>query len=256
MGEKSMWAAVAVGVGGIVVGAYSASQASDSAGAAADKATAAQQAGNQQAYDAAMAELDFAKKKQEDWDKVYGPVQDNLGEYYKTLTPEKYEAAGVQKINEEFAKSQQNITRVLAQRGISGSGTEAASLTALEQTAATDRAGVRATADDKVAAEKKAFLQIGLNQSAGINQLTTGGFNALSTAGSNLATQSAASANTYNQLSQQAGQGVGTTIGTGISTLGQLYGAGVFNSTPSVLTGSSYNTANNIPDASINNGGY
>ena len=221
---------VAAAVVGAGIGAYSSSQASKSAAKSADAATRAQQEGNQSAYDAAMTELDFAKEKQADWDSVYGPVQDNLGEYYKTLTPEKYEAMGVQKINEEYAKSQQNITKVLAQRGISGSGIEAAALTSLEQSSASAKANVRATADEKVAGEKKSFLQLGLGQSAGINQLTTGGFNALGAVGTNAASQAGAQANSYNQLSQQAAQGVGTSIGTGISALGQL--AGSYYNTP------------------------
>lgn len=204
------------------VGAYSSSQASKSASRSAEQAAQAQAAGNQQAYDAARAELEFAMEKQADWDKVYGPVQDNLGEYYKTLTPEKYEAMGVQKINEEYAKSQQNITKLLSQRGISGSGVEAASLVALDQSAATSKATVRATSVDQVNAEKKSFLQLGLGQASGINQLTTGGFNALGTVGTNAATQAGAQANTYNQLSQQAMQGVGTSIGTGISLYNTL----------------------------------
>jgi hypothetical protein len=193
-----------------------------------------------------MAELEFAKEKQADWDKVYGPVQDNLGSYFSMLSPDKYEAAGVQKINEEFAKSEQTITRALAQRGITNSGTAVAALTSLQQTAATDRATVRATADDKVVAEKKAFLQLGLGQASGINQLTTGGYNALGQVGTNMATQSGAQASAYNQLSQQAGQGVGTAIGTGISSLGQLAGAGYFNSTP--LTSQQQMSALSRPD--------
>jgi hypothetical protein len=76
-----------------------------------------------------------------------------------------------------------------------------------------------------VAAEKKSFLQLGLGPSAGINQLVTGCYNALGNVGSNIATQSAASASTYNQLAQQAGQGVGTALGQGISSYYQLQAA-------------------------------
>jgi len=242
------WAAAATVVSA-GIGAYTSSKASKSASASADKATAAQLEGNQQAYDAAMAELDFAKEKQADWDKVFGPVQDNLSTYFSTLSPDKYEAAGVQKINEEFAKSEQNITRALAQRGITNSGTTAAALTSLQQTAATDRAVVRATAEDKTSAEKKAFLQLGLGQAAGINQLTTAGNAALGAAGTNLATQSGAQASAYNTLSQQAGQGVGTAIGTGISSLGKIAGAYY-----TANTNPPYNT-NDPTNSALNTGG-
>jgi len=259
-----MWAAVAVGVGGMVVGAYSSSKASKSAAASADKASAAQAAGNQQQYDAAMAELDFAKSKQADWDSVYGSTQDNLADYYDKLTPERYQAAGVQQINEEYAKSEQNITKVLAQRGISNSGTAAAALTSLEQSAASSRAGVQAMAETTVANEKKSFLQLGLNQANGINQLSTSGYNALGVAGNNLATQSGTQAAAYNTLSQQAAQGVGTSIGQGISSLGQLAGRYYTPTTTPTNTpmqiqntqGTAYNFANDIPAPAINNGSY
>lgn len=200
-------------------GSYLASKgASKSAGAA----SAASAMGDQLAYEASMAELAFAKEQQANWDKVYGPMQDNLGEYYKTLTPEKYEAMGVQKINEEFAKSEQAVTKALAQRGISNSGIAAASITSLNQTAATDRAAVRATAADAAAAEKKSFLQMGLGQSSGINQLMTNSYNAQAAVGNNISAKNANMANNYNKIAEDAMSGVGAAIGQGISSYYQI----------------------------------
>ena len=116
--------------------------------------------------DVARQETEFQRSQYQDWKDVYGDLQTNLGEYYNTLGPEKIISQGLQAEQAEYQKARASITKTLAQRGISGSGVEAAALTTLEGTHYTNRAGVRATAEQKVAEQKQAFLGIGLGQGA------------------------------------------------------------------------------------------
>lgn len=40
------------------------------------------------------ASLAFAQRQYDDWLNVFGPIQDNLSNYYKNLTPARIEAQG------------------------------------------------------------------------------------------------------------------------------------------------------------------
>lgn len=209
-------------VSAAVVGAGSSYMASKNASKAAQAAADAQAQGDQYAYLAAQEQLDWAKKQKEDWDKIYGPVQDNLGEYYKTLSPEIYESAGVQKINEEMANTEKTLMQSFAQHGITNSGIAAAGMTNLAQTGALAKATVRAEAPQKVAQAKQGFLQLGLGQAGGINQSVQSSQTGITNVLSQQAANKGAQATQYNQLAGSAMAGVGTSIGSGISNYVQL----------------------------------
>lgn len=191
-------------VGSAVVGAVSSASASSKASKSADAATAA-------SSEAAAAQLEFEKEQYADWEKVYGPIQDNLSAYYNSLTPEKYEAQSIQAINQSYAAANTQITQSLAQRGIATSGLAAQAQVDLATKRAQDTATVRATSDQAVANEKMKFLSLGMGQYAN----TTAG---VSNAYGNQANLAAQQSNMYSNQAFQAAQGVGTALSSGVNS--------------------------------------
>lgn len=114
---------------------------------------------------AAKTELEFAQQQYQDWSDVYGPVRQNLSNYYSNLSPEAYATRGIQSIEEEFALASTRLDESLAQRGITDSGIAAG----LEQTQLFDlaksRATVRQAAPQAVAEQKLNFLSVGQGNS-------------------------------------------------------------------------------------------
>lgn len=159
------------------------------------------------AASASQAQLDFEKQQYQDWQNIFGPIQDNLSQYYQSLTPDYYEAAGLEAFQKERDAQMTQLNESLAQRGLSTSGVQAA----VERTNAIDtaqtRANIRREAPAKAAEEQGRFLQIGM----GANPA-----NSYSTALSQVAQQQ----NSYAQQQQQAaGQAIGSAIGTAGSAL-------------------------------------
>ncbi|ANY29561.1 DNA ejection [Pseudoalteromonas phage PH1] len=136
--------------GSAVVGAVVSNNASKRATKAASAASESELAFNQQRYD--------------DWKEVYGPIQDNLSDYYSNLSPDLYEAQGLEAFNAEFQKAQDDVATSLAQRGITDSGLSAQLAQQGAVTAAENRAAIRMDAPAKVAELQSNFLQIGLGQ--------------------------------------------------------------------------------------------
>lgn len=136
--------------GSAVIGAVASNKASSRATKAASQAADAEMAFNQQKYD--------------DWKEVYGPIQENLADYYSNVSPELYEAQGLEAFNKEFETAQARLEQSLAQRGIQDSGLSAQLESEGEIGAAQERARIRLEAPSAAAAEQSRFLQIGLGQ--------------------------------------------------------------------------------------------
>lgn len=173
------WGLVAV-AGATLVGGVLASK---SAGDASDAASAS-----------ASTQLAFDQQRLDDWNTVYGPVQDNLSDYYSKVTPEYYAATGL----EEFEKAKlDSVTRMdeyLAQRGLVGSGIEASLKAQTELNAAETKAEIRRDAPRLAAEDQSHFLQIGLGQ------------NPTSSVSQTLSQQTAYSQNQANQANVAAGE--------------------------------------------------
>lgn len=147
-----MWVAGAVVVGGVAGAAISA----DAAGDAADKASKS-----------SKEALGFEKEKYEDWQSIYGPIEANLSKFYASMTPESLAAQSISEYNKQNEIAIKNTNEMLAQRGMLSSGAAAATKLTGELAGAEQRANIRATADEVVAAEQGRFLQIGLGQNPG-----------------------------------------------------------------------------------------
>ena len=192
-----VWATAAV-AGATVVSGYMSSRAASEASDAAS--------------DASDAQLSFEYEKYNDWNETYGPLQDNLAEYYNNVTPEYYAAVGVEKFNEEFQVGMTRISENFAQRGIDPDSALAASTQAqAELNAAETRAGIRRDAPRQAREDQRSFLQIGLGQNPG---------SSLSSALANSATNKANSANS-------AATAAGNAWGAAIPQVGNAVGAWV-----------------------------
>lgn len=194
------WGAVAL-AGAAVVGSAMSKSSADKATRSADNAAAAELAFNQQRYD--------------DWKEVYGPIQDNLANYYSSITPDMYEVQGLEAFNKEFEIQQQRLDETLAQRGIADSGIAAQLDLQQELGAAESRAKIRMSSPALAAEEQSRFLQIGLGQ------------NPANSVAATLGNQAVLKAQNANQQQQVAGQAIGTAIteiGNAAGALGDYYG--------------------------------
>jgi hypothetical protein len=90
------------------------------------------------------ASLAFEQQKYDDWKETYGGIEDNLSEYYNSLTPEYYAARGLEAFQKEQQRAFTTIKSSLAQRGIEDSGIALAAERAFAQDAAIQRATIRA----------------------------------------------------------------------------------------------------------------
>ena len=142
------WGAVAT-IGGALITSRSA-----------DKATAA-------AEDAAAQQVAFERERYDDWKDTYGTVEDNLSEYFSTLTPDFYAAQGLENFQKEQTTALERVRENYAQRGISDSGLAAATEADFAISGAESRAKIRAEAPHKAREDQLRFLQVGLGLSPG-----------------------------------------------------------------------------------------
>ena len=189
------WGFVAAGV--TAVSAYSSSK---EAGKASKRASSAD-----------ASALAFEQEQYDDWKYTYGGIEDNLSSYYSSLTPEYYEAQGLEAFQKEYQTSMDNVRSTLAQRGIEDSGIALATEVSGAQSAATNRATIRAQAPSLAAEEQRSFLQVGLGQNPGASY-------------SRSLAESANRAGQESRASQQAaGQAVGSAIRTAGTALSDYY---------------------------------
>lgn len=132
--------------------------------AGAKEARAASQKAAGDAADVARESLAFQKEQFAIWTDVYGEIQKNLSDYYSSLGTDRVITLGLQNQAREAQTAQRNIETIFAQRGISDSGLELSTLANLEVESATQRAGIRSSAEDIVRGQQTDFLRIGLGQ--------------------------------------------------------------------------------------------
>ena len=190
--------AAAIGAVASVGGALISSSASKSA---ANKASAA-----------AKSELAFQQQQYDDWKETFGDVESNLSDYYSNLSPDYYEAAGLQAFEQERKAQMTQLRENLAQRGLATSGVTAAVERADAINAAEQRATIRAEAPSKVAQEQSNFLQIGM------------GLNPSASYAQSLAQQTQLQQQQSAAASQAAGQAWGSAISTTGKALSDYFG--------------------------------
>ena len=176
-------------IGSAVVGGVVASNSADKA-----SRTAKQLSSDQ---------LAFEQQRLDEWNEVYGPVQDNLADYYNNLTPEYYETLGLENLEQERQTAMTRLDENLAQRGIDPSSGISASLHAQsELEGAEGRAEIRRDAPRMAAEDKSRFLQIGLGQ------------NPTESLSRTMANQASAAQQRATQSEQAAGKAIGSAVST------------------------------------------
>jgi hypothetical protein len=111
-------------------------------------------------------QMEYQKDQYSDWKAVYGDLQENLGDYYNNLSGDKLASKQLSAQAREFTQASKELQQSLAQRGISGSGVEAAAMTTMSMQQANQRAQIRSSADEQAVQQKLGFLGVGLGQGA------------------------------------------------------------------------------------------
>lgn len=175
----------------LAVGAYSAHEA----GNAADDARNSSNAATQLSYE----NLEFAKEQYTDWKAIYGPVEQNLANFYNELTPDYFEAQGLQNQQQAYQQQQTELADYFAKNNIE-SGVQADIFAKTSMENVRQEAQIRADAPIKTAEAKSSFLSLGLGQKqnavAGVQNAST----SLAGTLTNTANQQANTANTGYQV--------------------------------------------------------
>lgn len=191
------WAAAIPAATSLISGAMSSSAASKDA---------------KRAAEADKAALAFEQEKYDDWMNVYGDLQSNLGKYYNSLTPEYYEAVGLEAFEKERQTAMTRLNEQFAQAGISPRSGVALSIKSQnEMASARNRADIRRSAPSMAAEEKRQFLQVGLGQNPGAG------------VGTQLSNQAVAANQRAAQSSKAAGQAMSNAVNTVGTALGDYF---------------------------------
>lgn len=208
--------AITAGVGAAGV-ASSVSSSKAASKAASKQAAVAAQAGEYQ-YALGLEQLELQKSQIDKWEKVFGPVLDNLSTYYKNLTPNSVASKFVQQIETNYSATRKELDRALAQRGITSSGSAAAAHTQLLSAKAADKATARAMAPEVVREQQSAFLGLGLGQQGALQAgLASAYSNLINTQGLRAAT-ALGMQQMYSQQSAAASQNIGGILGQAANT--------------------------------------
>lgn len=205
-------------IGSAVVGAAASANAAKSSSKAASKAASSADVAAQLQYEASSEQLAFSKQQYDDWQSIYGPIQDNLSSYYKNLSSDSVASLGIQNIEKEYSRSSQLLEQSLAKRGITNSGATTQSMTQLESARMLGRAEVQANAPMVAAQQQQGFLNAGLGaQSQAVSGINSAFGNQISMLGQQ-AGNNLAQAQSYTNQAAAGYAGIGSSVGQGINT--------------------------------------
>ena len=166
---------------------------------------------SKRAADAQDAQLNFDMERYDDWQNIFGGVQENLANYYNSISPDYYVAAGLEAFEKEREAQMGKLNETLAQRGLSNSGLAATVATENAISSTEARASIRREAPRQAREDQSRFLQIGMGQNPGSSVSSTLG---------NIATNAQTQAN---QASQAAGQAMSSAISSTGKAITQGY---------------------------------
>ncbi len=254
---SSAIAATVIGGAGLVLGMSNSRKADKNAKDAMKQSDAQMKAQN----DAELANLAFNKEKYGDtlkegalgiefnqglldnFEAMFGGIEENLGNYYRDLDPSKYATQNKSVLQQNMAKQMQQFNDTMAAQGLQTTGMkqQAAKESAFEL--ARGNQAIDLAAEDKVRGMQENWLGSNINQKtnaiAGINQARsvkmTGqnvAGNAISTSYSNSAASAAANAQAAQRSAAGYGSASGTALGaglgfaqSGIEAAGKIYNA-------------------------------
>lgn len=119
--------------------------------------------------------LDFQQGELDDWEEIYGGIEENLGEFYGNLTPEYVTTQGLEAQQKAYQEHVTGLTEQFARSGLTtGAQGDILARSALEDAKA--KAAIRVEAPYKVAEEQKSFLSLGTAQGAQAKQGVVQGY--------------------------------------------------------------------------------
>ncbi len=131
-----MSASITAAVIGVGSAAYGASQS----GKAAGKAAASSEAGMIMEMQARYQAASLIEGKYEETmadigalEEIFGPIKENLSNYYSNMSPERYELMGRENIEREYERTNDQIAAVFSNNGMYNSGQALSANLALEQ---------------------------------------------------------------------------------------------------------------------------
>ena len=110
-------------------------------------------------YGLTKEELAFQRQQYEDWKSIYGPLQEDLGTYFKNLTGETLSQRDLVEIQKASQEAQEAMDKQLAQRGLAQSGLQAESIMRNQLQTSQLKANARATAEERAAQQITELLK-------------------------------------------------------------------------------------------------
>lgn len=162
-------------------------------------------------------QLAFQQAQYANWQSVYGSIQDNLSNYFNSMSADSRARQNITMLEQEYNRASEVLNANLASRGMAGSGAAVLGTTQLEQSRAVNRVNARLEAEDYVTNAKMQFLNLGLGQQAQLQ-------NNISNTYSNMAQTMLGFAGNKGDQASGAASGGGSMIGQGLGTLGQAIG--------------------------------
>ena len=111
---------------------------------------------------AQVAYLSWLQDRYSGLEGIFGDMFFNLRDYYDSLTGEDWAARQLSNQAFEYQRAMDELERSMAQRGMSGSGMEAAAMATMGSQSARDRAKIRSAADEVANRQKMGFLSFGM----------------------------------------------------------------------------------------------
>lgn len=206
-------------VGATVYSANKSASASKAATAAASASASEQAAVDRERLGFDMKAYEDQMQSIADLEEIFGPIRENLSNYYSNVSPQMYEMRGKDAIENEFKKAQSNLDAAFSNNGMFNSGQMINAKVSLEAARAEANARNTTGAGQQYAAEQASWLTIGLNEQASMRGQAVQQQGLISNAygqqAANIGSQGQTMANLYNQQSQAWGQ-----TATGAAQLG------------------------------------
>lgn len=171
-------------------------------------------------------ELEFQRQQYSDWKDIYGTLQEQEADYIAKYSGEDVVAQQLGQASREYQTAEQQLSKTLAQRGLSGSGAEAAGLSQLAYQQAATRANIRSSQDDIAEQKRLNFLNLGLGQGTAMLGIQSGVSQAGVSAQTNIAGQQLGLASNLGAANMQA---MGNIVQAGGQVAGGLAQSGFFN---------------------------
>ena len=213
------------GIVGSIGGLVGIESAEQKAASDASDAALAQSKLTQQRMDELGTEMmDFNQGLLDEWEEMFGPMEQNLTDYYSELDPIKYATQNKQALTENIDKQLSQFNDTMSAQGLQTSGMKSQAMKEASFAKATGSAQIDVQAPEQVRQMQQGWLganqQEKANATAGINQAYGAQMNAQFQTGSAIANQYSQQAAMYSQSAAGYTGMLGSLAGAGIGAYG------------------------------------